>query len=111
MLILTRRINESIQTGDDISVRVLDVKGTQVRIGVDARKDLSVDREEVRERKKLDLETFDRARPGRFNLRVTGHTSRVPDTLKSGHTFGHTVPGNPVFTGKKRGLDGRPGGS
>jgi carbon storage regulator len=51
MLILTRRINESIKVGQDITVTVLGVKGTQVRNGIDAPKDMSVDREEVRERK------------------------------------------------------------
>jgi carbon storage regulator len=51
VLILTRRVTESIRVGEDITVVVLGVKGTQVRIGVQAPKDMSVDREEVRERK------------------------------------------------------------
>ena len=51
MLILTRRINESVMIGDGIKVTVLGVKGNQVRIGVVAPANISVDREEVRKRK------------------------------------------------------------
>ena len=47
MLILTRRISESIIIGDNIKLTVLGVKGNQVRIGVDAPKDVMVHREEI----------------------------------------------------------------
>lgn len=47
MLILTRRISESIIIGDDVKITVLGVKGNQVRLGIDAPKDLSVHREEI----------------------------------------------------------------
>ncbi len=50
MLILTRRISESIIIGEDIKIAVLGVKGNQVRLGIDAPKDISVHREEIYER-------------------------------------------------------------
>lgn len=50
MLILTRRVGESVMVGDDITITVLDVKGNQVRIGVNAPKDVAVHREEIYER-------------------------------------------------------------
>jgi carbon storage regulator len=67
MLILTRRISESIIVGDDVKITVLGVKGNQVRLGIDAPKDVSVHREEIYMRIqnenngniKLDLEAED----------------------------------------------------
>ena len=50
MLILTRRIGESLIIGDDVVVNILGVKGSQVRIGVDAPKENSVHREEIYDR-------------------------------------------------------------
>ena len=50
MLILTRRVGESLRIGDEVSVTVLGIKGSQVRIGVNAPKSISVHREEVYER-------------------------------------------------------------
>ena len=50
MLVLTRRINERIIIGDDIIVTVLEVDGDQVRIGIDAPRDIKVFREEVLKR-------------------------------------------------------------
>jgi carbon storage regulator len=50
VLILTRKVGESVLIGDGIKVSILAVKGNQVRVGIDAPKDVSVHREEVRAR-------------------------------------------------------------
>ena len=47
MLILTRRIGETLIIGDDVNINVLGVKGNQVRLGINAPKDVSVHREEI----------------------------------------------------------------
>jgi len=56
MLILTRRVGETLMIGDEVTVTVLGVKGNQVRIGVNAPKDVSVHREEIYERIKREQE-------------------------------------------------------
>jgi len=71
MLILTRRVGETVMIGEDVSVTVLRVKGNQVRLGVNAPKNVSVQREEIFERMKL--ESGDEG--GRADERVAGESA------------------------------------
>lgn len=50
MLILTRRVGETVMIGDDVTITVLGVKGNQVRVGINAPKNVAVHREEIYER-------------------------------------------------------------
>jgi len=63
MLILTRRVGETVMIGNEVTVTVLGVKGNQVRIGVNAPKDVAVHREEIYERIKRE-EDHDGGAPG-----------------------------------------------
>jgi carbon storage regulator len=57
MLILTRRVGETLMIGDEVTVTVLGVKGNQVRIGINAPKTVSVHREEIYQRIKNETES------------------------------------------------------
>lgn len=61
MLILTRRVGESLMIGDEINVTVLSIRGNQVRIGVNAPKNVSVHREEIYERIKHEKDSGEAA--------------------------------------------------
>jgi len=62
MLILTRRVGETVMIGNDITVTVLGVKGNQVRVGVNAPKEVAVHREEIYERIKREEQSTDDTR-------------------------------------------------
>jgi carbon storage regulator len=59
MLILTRRVGETVMIGDDVTITVLGVKGNQVRVGINAPKHVAVHREEIYERIKREQEPED----------------------------------------------------
>ena len=69
MLILTRRAGEALRIGDDIEVTVMAVNGSQVRIGINAPRDVAVDREEIAERKRRDREA---ERPAGIHAKTGG---------------------------------------
>ena len=55
MLILTRRVGEALMVGDDTKIVVLGVKGSQIRLGINAPKDVKVHREEIYEKINVDI--------------------------------------------------------
>lgn len=65
MLILTRRVGETVMIGDEVTITVLGVKGNQVRVGINAPKTVAVHREEIYERiKREQAEGNDTLTPG-----------------------------------------------
>jgi carbon storage regulator len=68
MLILTRRVGETVMIGDEVTITVLGVKGNQVRVGINAPKSVAVHREEIYERIKREQqgESGDKPKPAEF---------------------------------------------
>lgn len=94
MLILTRRIGETLMVGDDVTVTVLGVKGNQVRIGVNAPKDVPVNREEIHNRIKAGIPKPASAKPSKkdisdsFGKHVTPHQAERLKQLLKAYPFG-----------------------
>ena len=65
MLILTRRVGEAVMIGNEVTVTILGVKGNQVRVGVNAPRDVAVHREEIFERIKREDQTGNSDRPSK----------------------------------------------
>jgi carbon storage regulator len=63
MLILTRRVGETVMIGDDVTITVLGVKGNQVRVGINAPKHVAVHREEIYERIKREQQSDTETQP------------------------------------------------
>jgi carbon storage regulator len=63
MLILTRRVGETVMIGDDVTITVLGVKGNQVRVGINAPKHVAVHREEIYERIKREQQSDGETQP------------------------------------------------
>ena len=83
MLILTRRVGEVVMIGNDVTVTVLGVKGNQVRIGVNAPRDVAVHREEIFERIKREEQDGHGtapARPAAAARSGNGHATDGMDT-------------------------------
>ena len=64
MLILTRRVGESLMIGDEVKITVLGIKGNQVRIGINAPKEIAVHREEIYQRIQDERNNLDRVVDG-----------------------------------------------
>ena len=91
MLILTRRVGETLMIGDQVTVTVLGVKGNQVRIGINAPKDLAVHREEIYQRIRKEQEggnAADAARAAELLLKDIGN---APSSINLQGSYGNTV--------------------
>jgi carbon storage regulator len=87
MLILTRRVGETVMIGNDVTVTVLGVKGNQVRVGVNAPRDVAVHREEIFER--IKREEHDGGTAGTTTTTTTTSTTRA-----SARGNGHATNGD-----------------
>ncbi len=83
MLILTRRVGETVMIGNDVTVTVLGVKGNQVRVGVNAPRDVAVHREEIFERIKREEQdggATSSSRPAAAHTNGSGHATNGMDS-------------------------------
>lgn len=79
MLVLTRRLNQSIKIGDDIEITVIEVRGDQVRLGVSAPRDVTVHRKEVY----LQIQQENRAAA---SVDVPGNLDEITDVIGAAST-------------------------
>lgn len=86
MLILTRRINETLNIGDDVQVTVLGIKGNQVRIGINAPRDVPVHREEIYQRIKREERMGDDAKSDDYS---SDHDYRGADYFADDDSVGN----------------------
>ena len=84
MLILTRRVGETLMVGDDVTVTVLGVKGNQVRLGVNAPREVAVHREEIYERIKAEKQAMSNRRLRLIDRRQSNAIPDVAFTDSSG---------------------------
>lgn len=82
MLILTRRVGETIVIGDDVIITVLGIKGNQVRIGINAPKDVSVHREEIYQRIQQEKNTTPMSAPVAATAPKAEETATVTTTIR-----------------------------
>jgi carbon storage regulator len=86
MLILTRKTGETVMVGDDVTVTVLGVKGSQVRLGVNAPKEVSVHRKEIYERIKTEKQAMSNRRLRLVDRRQSNAVSEVAFRDSNGAT-------------------------
>lgn len=89
MLILTRRINETLNIGDDVQVTVLGIKGNQVRIGINAPRDVPVHREEIYQRIKREERMGGDDQPEATDEYSSDHDLRGADYFSDEDSFGN----------------------